>query len=343
MSKSAAAAFIDGARRVNSAPMLVLGTTALTLFMSLPLALALRSMLEAHLDRSLAAAAAVSGTNYDWWQEFSAQATGLGTTFVPSIIGFGAVLQNVSGLLDNVPLATTIAGVTAAWMIAWSFLSGGVLDRYARNRPTRAHGFFAACGTHVWRFARLGILAWLVYVFLFAVVHQWLFEVAYPALTRDLTVERTAFAVRVAGYALFGLLLAACNLTFDYARVRIVVEDRRSAVGALLAGLRFVRRHTPRVVGLAFLNAAAFIVVVGLYAVLSPGAPGSGAAMWLTLALGQLYILARHYLKLLSYAADTALFQRTLAHASYTAAPSIVWPDSPAVESIVNADSGQPR
>ena len=340
---SAAAAFRDGVRRVNSAPILVVGMAALTLLMALPLALALGAMLEAHLGRSLAAETAANGTNVDWWQEFVAQATGLGTTFVPSIIGFGAVLQNVSGLLDNLPLATTIAGVTTAWIIAWSFLSGGVLDRYARNRPTRSHGFFAACGTHVWRFARLGLLAWLVYLFLFAVVHEWLFEIAYPALSQDLTVERTAFGVRLGAYAIFGLLLALLNLTFDYARVRIVVEDRRSAIGALVAAMRFVRRHPGRVVGLALMNGAAFALVAALYAVLSPGAPRSGVGMWLTLGLGQLYILARHYLKLLSYASDTALFQRALAHASYTAAPTVVWPDSPAVESIVNAQPTQSR
>ena len=34
-----------------------------------------------------------------------------------------------------------------------------------------------------------------------------------------------------------------CNLVLDYARIRIVVEDRRSALGALAAGARFVRRH----------------------------------------------------------------------------------------------------
>ena len=59
------------------------------------------------------------------------------TTFVPTIVGFGAVLDNLSGLLDNQPLATTIAGVTSAWLVLWSFLSGGIIDRYARARPTR--------------------------------------------------------------------------------------------------------------------------------------------------------------------------------------------------------------
>ena len=127
-------------------------------------------MIEAQLGDSLVAET-LARRKLDWWQEFSAQASGLGTTFVPSIVGFGAVLNNLSGILDNVPMATTIAGATGAWLVLWSFLSGGVLDRYARQRPTRAHGFFAACGTHFWRFLRLGLIAWIVYWVLFADVH----------------------------------------------------------------------------------------------------------------------------------------------------------------------------
>lgn len=336
---NAFAAFRDGIRRVNRAPMVLAGMFLLTLLVALPLSIALRGMLEAHLGDSLMADTAAAGVNHDWWQEFLSQATALATTFVPSIIGFGAVLDNLSSLLDNAPLVSTIAGITAAWLVLWSFLSGGVLDRYARQRPTRAHGFFAACGTHFWRFLRLGILALAVYWILFAMVHPAIFETLYPAWTRELTVERTAFLIRVACYLLFGLFLVLTNLVFDYARIRLVVEDRRSAIGALVAGARFVRRRPVAVLGLYLLNGAAFAVLILLYALIVPGAPRSGWHMWVVLAIGELYILGRHYLKLLFYASEVVLFQTSLAHASYTAAPAVVWPDSPAAESIANADA----
>jgi hypothetical protein len=335
---SAAAAFREGVRRVNSAPLMLAGMCFATLLVAFPLSIVLRGMLAAHLGRSLAAESAAAAANYDWWQEFLAQASSLGTTFVPSIIGFGAVLDNLSGLLDNLPMATTIAGAVAAWLVLWSFLSGGVMDRYARNRPTRAHGFFAACGIHFWRFLRLGLLALALYSVVFGFVHGWIFDSAIGRLTRNLSEERIAFALRLAGYALFGTLLIAANLVFDYARVRIVVEDRRSAIGAVLAGARFVRRN-PATVGLYVLNGAAFLVLLLLYALASPGAPGAGIWMWLTLALGQAYIVARHYLKLLFYASEIAFFQSALAHATYTAAPAVVWPESPAAEAILNADA----
>ena len=338
---SARVSWLDGARRVNGAPVLLCGMFAVTLLVALPLSVALGSMIEAHLGRSLAADAAAAATNHDWWQEFSAQASGLGTTFVPSIVGFSVVLDNLSSLADNEPLAATIAGVTTGWLVIWSFLSGGIIDRYARARATRTAGFFAACGTHFWRFARLGVVVLLVYYLLFAVVHRWLFDDLYPVLTRDLTVERTAFALRLGLYLVFALLLILCSMVFDYARIRLVVEDRHSALGALMAGSRFVRRH-PGTLRLYVLNTAAYLALLLAYALVSPGAPRAGLRMWITLALGQLFILARHYLKLLFYASQTAFFQRALAHASYTAAPAVVWPESPAAEAILNAESVAP-
>jgi hypothetical protein len=331
-------ALASGIRRVNGAPVVLAGMFVTTLLVALPLSIALRGMIEAHLGPSLAADEAASDINYDWWQEFSAQATGLGTTFVPSIAGFGAVLDNLSGLLDNVPLATTVAGATIAWLVIWSFLSGGVLDRYARGRATRGPGFFAACGVHFWRFLRLGALAWATYAVLFGYVHGWILVKGFEWLTRDVTVERTAFAIRVGCYTLFGLLVAICSLVFDYSRVRIVVEDRRSAVAALAAGIRFVRRQARTVAALYLMTVFMCLVVMGLYALLSPGVPGGGVAGWAALAIGEVYILARHYMKLLFYASEVSLFQGTLAHAAYTAAPAVVWPDSPAAESIANAD-----
>ncbi len=330
------AALREGVRRVNRAPLVLAGMFLVTLLVALPLALALHGMIEAHLGASLAAEEAASGVNMAWWHEFAAQASGLGRTFAPSLIGFGAVLDNLSALLDNAPLAATIAGATMAWLVLWSFLSGGVLDRYARNRPTRAAGFFGACGRHFWRFLRLGAAGWVVYFFVFGLLHGALFG-AVARASSDITVERQAFALRAGGYLLFGAVMLVCTAVFDFARVRIVVEDRRSVLGALLASLRLLRRQRGRVAGLYALNGALFALLLTAYATAAPGAPRSGAQMILVLVLGEVYILARHYLKLLFYASEVALFQGTLAHAGYTAPPVMVWPESPAVESVTNA------
>jgi hypothetical protein len=335
---TAAAAFRDGMRRVNGAPLLLAGVCTVTLLLALPLALTLRGMLEAHLGSSLVAERVASRADYQWWQEFLFQATGLGATFVPSIIGFAAVLENLDAFLDNRSMTATIAAVTIAWLLIWSFVSGGVIDRLARNRRTRATHFFAAAGVHFWRFLRLGVLALVVYAVLFGWLHPWLFDDLYGDLTSELAVERAALLIRLAGYIVFGTILIFCNLLFDYARIRIVVEDRRSALGAFAASWGFVRRHFGRVTALYLVNGLAFALLAAVYGLVSPGAPGSGLMMWGVLLLGQAFIVGRHYLKLVFYASETSLFQSALAHADYTAAPMVEWPESPAAESISNAN-----
>jgi hypothetical protein len=330
-------AFGDGMGRVARAPAVLVGTFALTFLVALPLSLALRSMLADQLGPSLTADAVARTIDFDWWQEFSAQATGLGTTFVPSIVGFGAVLQNISNLADNVPLASTIAGVTAAWLVLWSFLSGGIIDRLARNRATRARGFFGAAGAHCPAIIRLGLMSLLVYWIAFRWIHPWLFESVFTRATRHITVERDAFLVRLLFYILFASILVLVNVTFDYSRIRIVVEDRRSAIGAVLAGYRFVGSNIGGVLAVYAVNAAAFLLLIGAYALLTVVVSPAGRAPWLALLAGEVYILARHYLKLTFYASETAIFQARLAHADYTAAPPVLWPESPLAESIGNA------
>lgn len=333
---TAISAWREGIRRVNRAPAILVGVWALTLLVSVPLALDLRSTIEQHLGSSLAADTAASGVNYDWMQEFSDQATGLGVTFQPTIIGFGALLDNLSGLLDNVHRPRVIVSAAAAYIMIWIFVAGGIIDRYARDRATRAYGFFAASGVFFFRFLRLAAVMWIVYAFLFAYVHPWLFDRLYPRVVYEVTVERTALFVRLVFYLAFGVVLAACNLIFDYAKLRAVVEDRRSMVSAISAALRFIRRNYAAAVTLYVVDFALFLVVIAMYAAIAPGAGGSGWSIWIGVALGQLYILARLWVKLVFWASETALFQGRLAHAQYVATPAPIWPDSPAAEALRN-------
>ena len=324
----------EGMRRVNRAPAVLLGVWALTLLVSLPLTAVVRGMLAQHLGSSLAADTAASGVNYDWMQEFSDQATGLGVTFKPTIIGFGAVLDNLSAFMDDIERPVVIVGAASFYILLWIFVAGGVIDRYARDRATRAQGFFASSGVFFFRFLRLAAVQWIVYAFLFGWMHPWLFDRLYPRMTHETSVERTAFVARVALYLVFGVLIAAATMIFDYAKVRAVVEDRRSMIGAITGALGFIRRNCGAAVSLFLANFALFVIVAGLYALVAPGAGRTGASMWIGFAIGQLYVIGRLWVKLVFWASETALFQNRLAHAGYVARPEPTWPDSPAADAI---------
>lgn len=326
--------FRDGVRRVNAAPTIVLAVWAVSLLLALPLGLVLRGLIETSLGSSLAADAAATGVNYDWWNEFLHQTGGIGTSFIPSIIGFAAPLENLSGLADNVPLAATLASLVTVWLVLWAFLAGGIFDRYARVRATRTAAFFAACGVFFFRFLRLGAMAWLAYWLLFRFVHHWLFDSAWSAWTKNLTAERDAFWIRLGLYVAFALLLALVNIVVDYAKIRAVVEDRRSMIGAVLASVRFIARQPGAAAGLYLLNTAVFVIVLLLYGMLAPGAGIQGGWVWAAFVVMQLYIVARVWAKLVFAASQISFFQSRLAHAGFVAfrAPENLEP--PVIEAL---------
>jgi len=323
-------AFADGLKRVRHAAWMVVGLWLSTILLALPLVVTLHGMLGDHLGTSLAAEAAASGVNFDWWNEFLAQAAGVGQTFVPAIIGFAAVVKNLSGIADAEHLPLVIASAVSAQIVVSMFLVGGVYDRLARDRAIGASGFFQACGVYFFRFLRLGVMAAAIYWLLFVKVHPWMFDTALTWLTKDVTVERTAFFYRFGLYVFFGIAVLKVNLVFDYAKVRAVVEDRRSMIGALVAGIRFIWRNPGATLGLYALNAILFLVVIGLYALAAPGASANAMAF----AVGQIYIALRVMVRLQFAASQISLFQGRLAHAGYVAKPLPVWPDSPAAEAL---------
>jgi hypothetical protein len=126
--------------------------------------------------------------------------------------------------------------------------------------------------------------------------------------------------------------LAIAGIILDFARVRAVVEDRHSMLGALTAGTRFVRRRPVRVLSLSLLNGVAMLVVVRIEFQVGT----TVAAPWLTTLMSAGLMLLATFARLAMFGSEVVFFQGELAHAGYTAAPLPVWPDSPAVEGIEN-------
>ncbi len=325
----------DGIARVNRAPVVLGCAFLVTLLAALPFAMVMRDALRAHLGNSMVAEQVARGVNVQWWSEFTEQAGTLGKTLHPGIIGFAAVLDNISAFADGEPRPSPLLWLGAGYLLLWLFLAGGILDRYARARPTRSYEFFMACGVYFLRFIRLAPLIAITYYVLFAVVHPLLFEQIYPEMTRDVTTERTAFFLRLALYGVFATLLVLVSIVFDYAKVRAVVEDRRSMIGAVAAGARFARRNATAVATLYLLIGSLFALLLLVYAIASPGGASTGAGVWLGIVIGQLYVLGRLWIRLLFFAADTALFQGRLAHAGYIASPAVTRAEPPIVENAV--------
>jgi hypothetical protein len=210
------------------------------------------------------------------------------------------------------------------------FLAGGAIDRLARARRVGTAAFFAACGTGFMQFLRMGVVLgganWL------------LLHVAVPGALRAMPGidASTGWWPPRAVVAAGGLTLTcALAVVGDYAKVRAIVEDRRSALAAIGAAIRFIWRRPIRVIALYGLNLAVVTIGVTLMEGAVTRLPGGQNAFVAAIVVA--IMLAVHVLARLGFMATSiAFFQGELAHAGYTAAPVPTWPDSPAVEAIAN-------
>jgi hypothetical protein len=247
-------------------------------------------------------------------------------------------VRDARGFAADGTLTVPLAAAAATTLLVWTFLLGGILDRYARRRPTRAQAFFGASGVCFFRFLRLGAVAAIGYYLLFGVIARAIFPAPFPFAAGDAAAAAgRSPALLMPLYTVFLLAAAFWSAVIDYARIRAVVEDRRSMLGAILAGWRFVTLHPLKTFGLYLLNAASFGALVWLAGLASGSADAAPGAGFAAFAAANFYLLVRMALRLAFFASQTAFFQRSLAHAEYTAAPTPLWPESPAAEEIVNA------
>nr|MBP8274614.1 hypothetical protein [Acidobacteriota bacterium] len=326
-------AYLEGWRRVVRAPALSASMFVVTLLAALPLSMVLGGMMREQLGASVLAEKPAWNWDAGWGAEFAAQAQGIGRTLTHEIIGFGGTLRTLSGILDNVALNPTLAAAAVAYALLWVFLSGGIFDRLARGRAVRAAGFFAACGGYFVRMLRLGLVTTATHWALFTYLHPLLFTRLYDRYTRDMTLERDGLLLRVGLYVVFALVLFVVSLIFDFAKVRLVLEDRRSVISALGASMRFLRRRPLRGFGLYLLNGLGFLMVLRLW---SEAAPQAWQSITYAFIATQVYLLVRIWLRLVFIASEVVFFQGELAHAGYTARPPHVWPNTATAEAIQN-------
>ena len=212
--------------------------------------------------------------------------------------------------------------ILVVYSIIRAWWTGGILHRYAQNRPMRAGAFQRACGTFFFRLLRLHLLSALIlgsslYVAEWMMFHQ------------------INLGVMLGFGSLFGLGYIFCDVVLDYAKVRTVVEDRRSMVFAIAAGFRFVVRRPGAVVRLYLLNATIGFIGFGSFVLVNYSLVPVGLHWLLVLlivALGMVVVAG--WVPLLFLSTQTAFFQDELAFPGYTAGASVGPPDSPITEVV---------
>jgi len=233
---------------------------------------------------------------------------GIGSFFIDLLLRFRFSPEHVSLLL----LITVLYG------IVWIFFAGGFIGVYARNQQGALSEFLSEGVRYFGPFLRLSLFSILIYFLLFSVVIDPITNLIAPWTERESS-ELTPFILYMMRNLAVAALLALLTMGTDYAKIRIVVDDRSSALLAFFAGLWFGLRQFPRTGGLYVLLSFTGFVLIGLYAVVESQIPQTGYFSILVIFLfQQIYMVMRLTLKAGFYAAQTSIYS-TIIRREHTA------------------------
>ena len=300
-----------GLGRAVAWPRLVAVTWLANLLVALPAAVMLGDRLRRSVGKSEAGERLLEGFDFSWHGEFMSDAEGLERTFEPGRLVTGGWLENLdgwwSGRLFEQPAAILAFG--GLFTLVWILLSAGVVAHYHRPpQRFRLAEFLADGGGFFFRFLRLSLISAPIYYGIFRLA-RWLFPSIEDAM-RDVTAERTVLVYNLLAALVIVVLIATVKMGFDYARIAMVVEERRSSLLAALRGLGFVVRRPLVTWGLLLSFALLGLVLLALRLWLVPGVgQQSILAILAVFLLGQAFLLARLGLRLGLLAAELALYE----------------------------------
>jgi hypothetical protein len=270
----------SGLRRAGALWGLVVFLLLVNLATAAVLAVPLAQTLRDDLENRAAADNMLAGFDYPWWAAWADAHPQ--TTFGPDILGSGFAFKNLDLLLrgrlpaglfalpdpersdENGAIDPTVLALGAAYLVLQVFLAGGVIAALRAPQPEwTVRGLLHGSGFYFGRLLRLTLLMLLVDAVVFALYGP--FARWADAQARDAVSEHTAIAWMLGRHALLLLALLAVNMVSSYARVLMVLEERSSALLAVLSA--------------AALCLGSFVRTFG-HLLLMTAAAGAGLAAW---------------------------------------------------------------
>ncbi|MBI4550627.1 MAG: hypothetical protein HY710_00020 [Candidatus Latescibacteria bacterium] len=268
-----------------------------------------------------------AGFRWEWFQRFRYDTPGqVVSTFSPSVIGYAPFLKNLDDLTTGRMFTETlpvIVGMGAVYLLVSVFLAGSIVGALAQTDDTYStRQAFIWGGTYFGRFIRLAILSLLLYYLLL----RWGFGLIrknLPAWTLDMASETPALVLYLGLNGVTVLVLMFVDLAIDYARIKTVLEDRRSMILATLSAFRFAGAHILKTFGLYLLIGLVGLLCLVVYAVVEALIPQHRLlTIGIVFVIQQLYFLSLFWVKCWFYGGELVLYRGLTAKPSATPAPT---------------------
>jgi len=284
----------------------------INLAFALILAVPMYQSLKGSFGNSLVGDRMAEGFDALWWEEFDDQSEGMEKTFTPFIIGKGAILNNLEGLVQmkffELPPAVLIFGLL--YIILHTFLAGGILTTFKPDAPHFSmKSFFNGAGEWFGRFLGIMLISWVFLIVAVGLLHQW-FSSLVANMARGSISEVGPFWLALVLNAVVLFLLFFFQMIFDYARIDMVLTDNRSVVKSILRGFGIVFKHPGSTLGFYYLIFIVNIAVTLVYILIRGWIPDT-AAWGVLIAFGvqQLFIFAVVWIRCWLYAGQIDVYR----------------------------------
>lgn len=316
-----------GLRRAGALWGLVVFLLVVNLATAAVLAVPLARTLRDDLTDHAAADKMLYGFDYPWWSAWADAHPE--TTFAPDIFGSGFAFKNLDLLLrGSLPaglfalpdperpderraaIDPFVLALGVAYLALQVFLSGGVIAALRAPQPEwTVRGLLHAGGFYAGRLVRLALLVLVVDAVVFALYGP--FARWADGQAREAVSERAAVVWMLGHHALLFLALIAVNMVSSYARVLIVLEERTSAVLALLSAGALCLGSFFRTFGHVLLMTALAVAGLGLWSVLDRHWATTGyKTQMVTFVLLEGFVFLRLFLRVATVGGQVMLARR---------------------------------
>jgi len=256
----------------------------------------------------------IQNFDYDWWSTFRLGANSFEKTIRPSLSsGFGTLFDNLqlllNGKFNSFGIWILVFGVV--YLLLAAFMNGGVIGIYAdEKRSFTVSRFFSNSGFYFHHFFALTFAVAILFFIVYKFISPALFGII-NGLSRNWMSDRAVWFVHLAGYIILLFIIAFFNMIFDYAKIIIVLEKKKSSWLCIWLGFKFAVKHFAKTIGLYFLLAAVglgLVLVFGLAQTFVQ--PTQIVLLVVVIAIQQIFIFLKIGLRLDFYGAQMALYQQ---------------------------------
>ncbi len=303
--------FIKGFHISRKNFRMVLFLLVVNLLFSLILAIPMYTSLEESIGQSEVGDRLVKGFDYIWWEEFRDQSKGIETSFSPSIIGKGAVLDNFVHLIHfgETHLSSVFLVFGALYILLHTFLSGGIISVLGKDIPVFSiRRFFSGAGKFASRFFLLMIISWIF--FFLAITFRGFLSSLVSSVSDTSRSEIFPFYLSLISSIFVYAVFLFFQMVFDYARIKTVTEDTRNVLQTTKDAFIFVFNNLGSTMGLYYLLLLTNLVLTVVYILLKEIFPQTSAvSIFVIFIIQQTFIGSFIWIRCWLYSSQLELYK----------------------------------